>query len=46
MLTSSVSIIILYNTHSIAREVVVGCKICLSDTIRKGSSFGEKKMKI
>ena len=46
MLTSSVSVIILYNAHSVAREVVVGCKICLSDTIRKGSSFGEKKMKI
>ena len=45
MLTSSVSVIILYNVHSVAREVVVGCKICLSDAIRKGSSFGERKMK-
>ena len=46
MLTSSVSVIILCNAHSVAREVVVGCKIRLSDTIRKGSSFGERKMKI
>lgn len=30
------------NDHSVAREVAVGCKVCLSNTIRKGSSFGKK----